>query len=167
MTKMDLALALLRITTGASLAYHGYNKVKGAGGLQGTASWFASIGMKFPQLQARLAASTEIIAGILLVFGLFTIPASAALIALMIVAIVTVHWKVGYFIFLPNGGWEYCACLAVIGSVIGLMGPGSFSIDDVVGIADMTGGWAVLIGVVAAVCHLTLTFRRPQTTSQS
>ncbi len=159
MTKMDFALAILRIATGASIAYHGYNKVWGAGGLAGTASWFAGIGMKFPQMQARVAAFTEIGAGLLLVFGLFTVPASAALIALMIVAIVTVHWKVGYFIFLPNGGWEYCASLVITGTVIGLLGAGSISLDDQIGMADMTGGWAVLFGVGAAVCHLTLTYR--------
>ena len=31
----------------------------------------------------------------------------------MTVAIVVAHWKVGFFIFKPNQGWEYCASIAV------------------------------------------------------
>ena len=45
---------------GLFLAAHGYNKVFGGGGLAGTARWFGSIGMRWPDVQARLAAGTEI-----------------------------------------------------------------------------------------------------------
>ena len=45
MHQPDLALLLLRGVFGVFLAYHGYNKVFGGNGLQGTAGWFGSIGM--------------------------------------------------------------------------------------------------------------------------
>ena len=61
----DLALLVVRVVFGLFLAAHGYNKVFGGGGLAGTARWFGSIGMRWPDVQARLAAGTEIGAGIL------------------------------------------------------------------------------------------------------
>ena len=51
--QLNLGLLILRLVLGLFLAYHGYNKVFGKGGLSGTASWFASMGMKWPKWQAR------------------------------------------------------------------------------------------------------------------
>lgn len=159
MNKFDVAMTILRSSTGLSIAYHGYNKVFGPGGLQGTSGWFGSIGMKYPSVQAKIAAFSEMMCGLLLVVGLFTIPAAAVLVALMLVAIVTVHWKVGYFIFLPNGGWEYCATLVTIGTVLGFCGGGSFSLDHAFHVPNMTGPWSLIAGAIATLCHLTLTYR--------
>ena len=58
--QLNVGLLLLRLCLGLFLAYHGYNKVFGGGGLTGTAGWFGSIGMKWPAWQARIAATTEI-----------------------------------------------------------------------------------------------------------
>jgi len=163
MDSLDISLLILRSACGASIAYHGYNKVFGAGGLSGTASWFGSIGMKWPKLQARMAAGTEIVAGLLLVIGFLTPLAGAAIVALMIVAIVTVHGKVGYFIFLPNGGWEYTALIAVVGVSLSLSGPGRISIDHLLGMSpelSLSLG-AIALGMTGAFCHLVISFRRP------
>ena len=70
MQQVDLALLVLRVVFGVFLACHGINKVKG--GLAGTARWFGGIGMKWPKWQARIAASTEIGAGLLFALGLLT-----------------------------------------------------------------------------------------------
>ena len=96
MAQLDLGLLVLRVVFGVFLAYHGYNKVFGGGGLAGTAGWFGSIGMKWPLWQARLAAATEVGAGLLFAFGLFTAFAAAGIIGVMLVAIVVAHWKVGF-----------------------------------------------------------------------
>ena len=158
MTRIDYAVFLLRVVFGLSMAYHGLNKVRG-NGLQGTANWFGSIGMKNPRIQAILAASTEIASGLFLVAGLMTPVACSAFIALMIVAIWTVHWKVGYFIFLPNGGWEYCASILVVAAAIGLIGPGRLSIDHHIDIPSWLGLFVLPVGISLAMCHLALTFR--------
>ena len=110
-SQLNLGLLILRLCLGLFLAYHGYNKVFGAGGLAGTSGWFASMGMKWPKWQARLAASTEIGAGLMLAVGLLTPLAAAGVIGIMVVAIYTTHGKVGFFIFKPNQGWEYCATI--------------------------------------------------------
>lgn len=158
MTRFDYAVCLLRVAFGLSMTYHGLNKVRG-GGLQGTANWFGSIGMKKPQIQAILAASTEIVAGLLLTLGLMTSMACTAFVSLMIVAIWTVHWKVGYFIFLPNGGWEYCGAILAAAVAIGMMGPGRLSIDYYIDLPSSLGMLALPLGLSLAMCHLALTYR--------
>lgn len=59
------------------------------------ASWFETLGIPFPTLNAYLAATTEIVGVVLLFLGLFTRIISIPLMVIMIVAITTVH--------LPNG----------------------------------------------------------------
>lgn len=166
MTTTDTALLVVRIAFGLSMAYHGYNKVFGASGLKGTAGWFHSLGMRAPNLQARLAAATEIGAGLLFALGLLTPFAAAAFIALMIVAIVTSHWKNGYFIFLPGGGWEYCASIIAVALAVGIAGPGSASLDNAFSIDWGIAGGIITaaLGVGAAIGQLTV-FYRPSRTS--
>ena len=144
MQQLDVGLLVLRAVFGVFLAYHGYNKVFGGGGLAGTARWFGSIGMKWPLWQARLAATTEIGAG------------------LMLVAIVVAHWKVGFFIFKPDQGWEYCASIAVVALVVATTGPGRWSLDHALGIHF--SGWSGallggLLGIGGALAQLALSYR--------
>ena len=60
----------------------------------------------------------------LIALGLLTPLAAAGMIGIMVVAIVVAHWKVGFFIFKPNQGWEYCASIAVAAFCIATIGPG-------------------------------------------
>lgn len=162
MPQIDLGLLTLRVVFGLFLAYHGYNKVFGPGGLTGTAGWFGSIGMKWPLWQARLAATTEIGAGLLFAAGLITPFAGAGIIGVMIVAIVVAHWKVGFFIFKPNQGWEYCASIAVVAFAVSMTGGGRWSLDNALNI-DFHGwcGAAIagVVGIGGAVGQLTLSYR--------
>jgi putative oxidoreductase len=161
MDQFDLGLLVLRLVFGLFLAYHGYNKV--ASGIRGTERWFRSIGMKWPDVQARLAATTEIGAGVMLAAGLLTPLAAAGVIGVMTVAIVVAHWKVGFFIFKPDQGWEYCASIAVTALVIAMVGPGRWSLDRALGITWFDG-WtgaivAAVLGVGGAVAQLQLSYR--------
>jgi putative oxidoreductase len=127
--QIDVGLLVIRVCIGGFLAYHGYNKIFGGGGLSGTAAWFGSIGMKWPKVQARLAAATEICAGVGLAIGLVSPLSAAGVIGIMLVAIAVAHAKVGFFVFLPNQGWEYCATIAIMAWSIGVVGPGRLSVD--------------------------------------
>jgi putative oxidoreductase len=160
--QIDLALLVVRVCFGVGLAYHGYNKVFGGGGLAGTAGWFGSIGMKWPAAQARLSAGTEIGAGILFAAGLFTPFAAAGMIGLMAVAGWVVHRKNGFFIV--KEGWEYVAAIALVAWAVATIGPGSYSLDNAFDI-EWTG-WtgsliAALIGVGSAVAQLAICYRPP------
>lgn len=161
---LNLGLLLLRVVTGLTLAAHGYNKFFGGGRIPGTARWFESIGMKPGRMQALMAASTEMGSGVLLALGLLTPFAGAAFVGLMFVAYWTVHRPNGFFIV--KEGYEYNLVLALIGVTVATIGPGEWSVDDVLGIAlDLNGlpGLAISFGggLAAAVGLLAVYYRPP------
>ena len=116
----DTALLILRVCLGLTMAAHGYNKFFGGGRIPGTAGWFESIGMKPGMLHARIAATTEMAAGLGLAVGLLTPIPAAGFVALMLVAAWTVHRPNGFFIV--KEGWEYNLILAV--SAVAVAGAG-------------------------------------------
>ena len=89
------------------MAAHGYNKFFGGGRLPGTAGWFESIGMKPGMFHARVAATTEVSAGLGLAVGLLTPIPAAGFVALMFVAAWTVHRHNGFFIALLRNSSIY------------------------------------------------------------
>jgi putative oxidoreductase len=162
MAHVDLALLIVRLALGITMALHGYNKVKG--GIKNTAGWFGSIGMRPPLVQAWAAALTEIGGGLMFAAGLLMPLAAAAMIGLMLVAYVVAHRMNGFFIFRPNQGWEYVFMLAVFALGIGMIGAGKYSLDRAFGIQrnGWTGTWVTLVvGVVPAVAMLAACYRPP------
>ncbi|MCU1392220.1 MAG: DoxX family protein [Ilumatobacteraceae bacterium] len=161
----SFALLVVRVFFGLSLAAHGYNKFFGGGKLTGTAGWFGSIGMKWPKWQARMAATTEVGAGVLLALGLATPFAAAGFIGVMIVAIVVAHRKNGFFVFKPGQGWEYCASIAVLAFAIGTIGAGKYSIDHAIH-KDVSGWTGAIItaalGIGGAAAQLAISYRPPK-----
>lgn len=162
--QLNAALFVLRVIFGLFLAYHGYNKVFGGGGLTGTAGWFGSIGFKQPLMQARMAAATELGAGTLFAAGFLTPFAAAGMIGIMVVAIYTSHLKQGFFVFKPGQGWEYCASIAVTAFCVAMVGPGEWSLDNAFDISF--DGWsgaliAGVVGVGGAVAQLAAFYRPP------
>jgi putative oxidoreductase len=161
----DVALLVLRVFFGLSLAYHGYNKFFGPGGLSGTAKWFGGIGMKWPKWQARIAATTEVGSGLLLAVGLATPLAAAGFIGIMLVAIVVAHWANGFFVFKPGQGWEYCASIAVVAWAIATIGAGRYSLDHVIhkDVQNWTGALiAGVLGIGGAITQLAVSYRPPK-----
>ncbi len=159
---VDVALLALRVGVGLTLAAHGWNKIRG--GLDGTGRWFESMGMRPGWLHARLAAFTEIGAGVALALGLLTPFAGAAFVGLMLVAGIVAHKDNGFFVFRPGQGWEYTFVLGLIGAAFGALGPGRFSLDRALGIE--WAGWGGLavsagVGLVAGTALLVATWRKP------
>ena len=128
-TTFNLVLLIARVALGLMILAHGYAKVFRGGKLAGTAGWFDSIGMRPGKINAYMAAGTEIGVGILLTLGLLVPLAAAGLVALMTVAIVTVHRKNGFFVYNAGQGIEYCLMLIVLAITVGSFGGGKFSID--------------------------------------
>jgi putative oxidoreductase len=162
---VDLGLLALRCVVGAVMLAHGINHVFGGGRIAGTARWFASLGMRPGPLHAWLASGTEIGAGVLLVLGLLTPLAAAGVVGVMVVAWIINHLGNGFFIFRPGEGWEYVMTLTVVGLAIGALGPGSWSLDDALGLEDLAGadGLALTagLGIGGAVALLLGFWRRP------
>jgi putative oxidoreductase len=167
-TRFDAALFLLRVVFGLFFAYHGYNKFFGKGGLSGTAGWFDSMGMKPGMFHARVAATTEMAAGIGLAVGLLTPIPAAGFVALMFVAAWTVHRPNGFFIV--KQGWEYNLILAASAVAVATIGAGRFSLDYALfgssGIYDYLHGWwglliSAVLGLVGGIGQLVIFWRPP------
>jgi len=148
---MDLGLLLLRLVLGLLLVGHGSQKLFGAfggHGLDGTGGFFASIGFRPGKPMAFVAGASELGAGVLLVLGLGTPLAAAALIGTMLVA-GSVHAAKG--IWGQNGGYELALVYGVLGAVLALTGPGALSFDALLGLhasLPIALG-AIALGVVA------------------
>ena len=165
----NLALLVLRAATGLTLAAHGWNKFFSGGRLPGTGRWFDSIGMRPGRLNAWLAAGTEVGAGVLLAIGLVTPVSAGGVIGVMVVAGWTVHRSNGFVIL--KEGWEYVFVLAIAALVVATLGPGEWSLDEALGIADDLAGWsgfwlALIFGVGGAVLQLAV-FWRPSSVESS
>jgi putative oxidoreductase len=156
-----VALLLVRVVVGVTMMRHGYNHWRGGGKIAGTGRWFAGLGLKYGELQAWMSVVTELGAGFLLIVGLFTPLACAAIISVMLVAGLLAHRKNGFFVF--KDGYEYVLVLAVVCLALATTGPGRFSIDNAAGI-EMTGwlGGGIALGAAAlATAGLLATFYRP------
>lgn len=145
---LDVALLLLRSVVGVIMLAHGWNHVWGGGGIDGTTRWFAGLGMRPARLHAWVASVTELVAGGLLVLGLLTPLAGAAVVGTMLVAWLVNHRGNGFFIFRPGEGWEYVMLLTVLGAVIAALGPGGLSADVLLGLPDLTGVTGLLIAIL-------------------
>jgi putative oxidoreductase len=131
---LPIAILLLRGFIGSCLIVHGLGKlgVVGPGGpnaLQGFVGWLKSLGVPFPEIQARMALLAELLGGACLMVGLFYRPAALICMITLIVAAVIGHKGGGYLITNSPPGNEYALNLAVILLVMALLGPGPYSLD--------------------------------------
>ncbi|MBA2947821.1 DoxX family protein [Streptomyces himalayensis] len=163
MTGVDaVAVLLVRAVLGITMIVHGVNHWRGGGHIEGTARWFSGLGLKYGRLQAWMSVFTEVGAGVLLLLGLATPLACAAVISVMLVAGLLAHRRNGFFVF--KDGYEYVLVLAVTSLALAMLGPGSLSIDAAGDIE--VNGWAgggIALGVaVAATAGLLALFWRPE-----
>jgi putative oxidoreductase len=159
---IDTAALLVRLVVGATMGAHGYNHLWGGGGVDGTARWFSSLGMRPARLHAILSGAGELAAGAALVLGLFTPLAAAFVVGTMAVAGITAHRANGFFVF--KDGYEYVLMIAVICAALALVGPGRVSLDHAIGWdGDLAGGAGLAIaaggGLLGAVVLLGATWR--------
>lgn len=166
-TDFNVVLVVLRVLFGLTFAAHGFAKRFRGGRIPGTAGWFDGMGMRPGRVHAEVASITEILAGLALVIGLFTPLASAAVIGVMLVAGYTVHR--GRF-FIVDNGWEYTFIMAVVAAVIAGLGPGEWSMDHALGIAERFSGLtgaaiAIVLGVMAGVGQILLFYRPPESSA--
>ncbi len=127
------ALPLLRVVLGAILVPHGCQKFFGWFGGPGFVRFtqiFENIGYKPGALWVTLVALTELVGGLMLVFGLFTRVAAAALVIFMINSIWFTSAK-GFF--WTQGGMEYSILILAAALVFLVHGGGRCSIDRSIG----------------------------------
>ena len=127
--QLSIALTVLRLALGATFIMHGGQKlfVYGFAGVSGS---FAQMGIPMPGLLGPFVSLVEFFGGIAIVFGLLTRLAALGLAGNMIVAILTVHLKAGFF---NPGGVEFPLSLLAAAATLAITGAGAFSLDALIG----------------------------------
>ncbi len=141
---MEIGLLLLRLAVGLTLAAHGTQKLFGwfgGPGLSATGQFFTVLGFPPGRRHALMAALGETVSGVLLALGLATPAAAPIVISVMLVAVVTVHLTKGFFA--QKGGYEYAFVLAVAALTVAFTGPGSLSLDALLGLERTGAVWGV------------------------
>jgi len=98
--------------------------------IDGIATWFGSMGIPFPTLNAYMAASTEVLGVVLLTLGLFTRLISVPLMLVMVVAIMTVHLAHGYSA--GDNGFEIPLYYLLLLFIFMSHGAGKYSLDHLI-----------------------------------
>jgi putative oxidoreductase len=141
---MDLGRTALRGIIGALFVGHGTQKLFGwfgGHGLEGTAGFFETLGLRPGARHAKAAGASEAVGGALIALGALT-PLGAAMISgSMITAIRKAHLSNGPWV--TNGGYEYN--LVLLGAMLAITesGPGRPSVDDALFPRLRGTGWAL------------------------
>jgi putative oxidoreductase len=126
-TKLEpLAFTLLRVTVGIIMATHGWLKYSDIETWKGQ---LTSLGVPHPEINAWLSIAGELLGGLGLIVGLLTPLAAFGIVAVMAVAISTVHFSNG--LLAKNNGFEYPLTLLVVGLYFMVKGGGCISLDAI------------------------------------
>jgi putative oxidoreductase len=157
---MDLAMLLLRVVVGALFIGHGTQKLFGwfdGHGLDGTAGFLGALGYRPSRAHALAAGLSEAGGGLLLLLGLFTPLAAAAIVGVMVNAIAAVHGTKGLWV--TGGGYEYNLVLIVAALAPAIAGAGDASLDHALGWSGGGVAWglfALVLGCIGAGCALVM-----------
>ena len=121
-----LSYPLIRFVAGAMMVPHGYAKV--FGGIEGTAKFFASVGLEPALILAWYVGLLELVGGVCVAFGFLTRFMSAQLVGLLAVATFYIHLPSGFL--WVKGGFEYPLFWMVIMIAITIQGGGKLSADN-------------------------------------
>jgi putative oxidoreductase len=162
---MNEGLLVVRLVLGALMAAHGAQKLFGwfgGYGLAAVSGFFETLGFRPGRLFATLASAAEVVSGVLMAVGLFGPIGPALMVAVMIVAAVSVHWQHG--LFAGSNGIEVPLLYGAGAAALALTGPGLYSLDGALGLA---GTWTpaldeivLAIGIAGGI--LSLLVRRAQ-----
>ena len=160
---MDIAILIVRLFFGFAMAAHGAQKLLGwfgGYGIKATGEMFESLGFRPGAAFAMMAGLSELGGGLLLAAGLFTPFGSAAVVAAMLVAMVSVHLKNGFFAM--GNGIELPFLYAVAALALSFSGAGTFSLDALLGLKFSAEPYlALTLNVLAVIgAAVTLNVRR-------
>lgn len=118
-------LTVLRVMVGCVFLAHGAQKVF-VYGFHGVAGAFAGMGIPVPAVTSALVALVELLGGVALIAGFMTRWAAILNGFDMLVAVLLVHLKHGFF---APAGVEYPLTLMAACIVLAVVGPGAASVD--------------------------------------
>ncbi|WP_242216944.1 DoxX family protein [Bacillus cereus group sp. BfR-BA-01380] len=126
---MNIGLLIIRLIIGFTFMGHGAQKLFGwfgGHGLKGTGGWMESIGLRPGVFMAFMAGATELLGGFLFAAGIFTWVGALFIVGTMLVSIITVHGKNGYWV--TQNGFEYNLVLITVAVGVALIGPGAYTL---------------------------------------
>jgi putative oxidoreductase len=123
--QIDAALAVLRVALGVTFILHGGQKLF-VYGLDGVAGSFGQMGIPAAGFFGPLVAFVEFFGGIAITLGLLTRLAALGIGSTMVVAILAVHLKQGFF---NPGGVEFPLSLLASSLALVIAGAGAYSVD--------------------------------------
>ena len=151
----DVALLILRVVIGGVVIPHGLLKfglVGKGGSIAGVAGWFNSIGLRPGIFWAYVAALAEAGGGLLTVLGLGGPIGPGVLAGDLVVVTIVAHAPQGFWAGGGKVGWEFPLPLAAAGFALAILGPGSWSVDRLLGLTYpdwLLGSWLALMAVGA------------------
>ncbi len=154
----DLGLFVLRVTIGAVFLGHGLQKLVGlwnGPGLDGFQNLLETSGFRYSEILAIAAAAGETLGGALLILGLATPLAGAAVLATIINAWCFKQVAEPGLQFSGSSGVEYETVLGFAAAAIILTGPGKIAFDGRRGWATrprIGSLLALVVGIAAGVC---------------
>jgi putative oxidoreductase len=155
----DYGLLILRIAVGLALAAHGSQKLFGwfgGYGLAGTGGFFESMGFRPGKIFAAAAGLSEFFGGLFIALGLFGAVGPMLVLATMLVAILTVHVKHGFFV--TNNGMEMPFTYAIVAIAVALTGFGAISLDALLGVTVLSqppiAVGLLILGIVGALGNI-------------
>lgn len=164
-TTLAIALLIIRVVAGLTLAAHGAQKAFGWFGGPGPAkltAGFQGQGLKPARLWAGLVMLGELGGGLSLAFGLLTPLGAAGAVGAMSMAIVKSHWRNGFWN--SKRGLEFPLQLLAMAAAIGIAGPGTYSLDALLAPHLPDLGIFVALAIVAIIVDVVgLLISRPAT----
>ncbi|QCQ91848.1 DoxX family protein [Rhodococcus sp. SGAir0479] len=129
---LDVGLLILRLAVGGTLLAHGLQKLTGwwnGPGLDGYRDQLVDAGFDHARVLATAGAVAEVAGGALLILGLLTPFAAAAVLAVMINAWCLKQSAVPGLEYFAPDGIEYETLLAAAAAALVLTGPGRIALD--------------------------------------
>jgi putative oxidoreductase len=168
-TPVDLAslsagLLIVRLVLGLGIAAHGAQKLFGwfgGYGLAGTGGFFEGLGFRPGKAYAAADGLGEFGGGLLVALGLLGPVGPALMISVMLVAILVVHRRNGFFV--ASNGIEHPLLYGAGALALAFTGFGQYSLDAALGLVRLgspaVAAGAVIVGVLGGLTAIAL--RRP------